>query len=109
MAKPRTDELGKILKGLLSERRAIAEKEKQFIGALNRVLGQMGYRVTPARGAAPAEAAPPRRRRGRRPGRPRGRGPGRPAKRLRRQGSGQPGGTGVRPRRGRPPKIQEGT
>ena len=91
MPEPKSDTLVKLVETLVTEKRAVVEKEKELIEGLNRALAQIGYEVVPkeAAGAGPRS----RRRRRRRRGRPRGGIAGRPAE-----------GGGPR-RRGRPPKA----
>lgn len=69
MPDPRANALMKAVEALLAEKRAVAEKEREFVDGLNRVLTEMGYQVA-QRSAGGASGRPRRRRRGRRPGRP---------------------------------------
>ena len=92
MPEPKGGALVKSVESLLAEKRAVAEKEKELIEGLNRVLTQMGYEVVPMKASAPNGRKG--RRRGRKPGRPRGKRAGRPAK------------AGGPKRRGRPPKVE---
>lgn len=85
MSDPRAGALLSSVARLLSEKKALAAREQEFVEGLNRVLNQMGYEVV--------TVASPRRNRGeKRRGRRRGgrstarRGPGRQAKPARRGG-----------------------
>ncbi len=111
MPEPKTDILVKSVESLLTQKQAVAEKEKGLVDGLNRVLSKMGYQVV-AKRLLPANGR--RRRRGRRgPGRPPGSGArrrGRPPKTMgERSTAGRrgrpPKAAGARKRRGRPPKT----
>jgi hypothetical protein len=41
----------KLVQSVVAEKSAIADRERQLIESLNRVLPQMGYRVVPAEGS----------------------------------------------------------
>ena len=88
MPEPKGGALVKSVESLLAEKRAVAEKEKELIEGLNRVLTQMGYEVVPTKVTAPNGRKG--RRRGRKPGRPRGKRRGRPAKAGGPKRTGQP-------------------
>ena len=64
MAHARTDALVKSVENLLTEKQAVAEREKVLVQALNTVLTKMGYEVVPR---GPAATNGRRRRRRRRP------------------------------------------
>lgn len=77
MVEPKTETLVKAVESLLTEKRAIMEKEQGLIKALNRVLAHLGYEVV---ATTTAPAARRGRRPGRKPGRPRKGAPGQSAK-----------------------------
>lgn len=67
----RLDNLVKNVRVVLGERKRLERVEKKVVGALNKALGKIGYKVVAAKGAAPAKR---RRRRAKRvtgAGRPR--------------------------------------
>lgn len=64
MSQPRAASLIKSVEDLMAEKKAVVEKEKGFIDALNRVLTEMGYTLVPiprrlaaGRSERPREAA----------------------------------------------------
>ncbi len=85
----KTEAIGKAIKSLLHEKRAVEDREKGLVRALNEVLTKIGYHVVQG-----SSRRGPGRRRGRRPGRKPGRPPvkrGRPAgKTVKRRGRGRP-------------------
>ena len=98
MPRFKADALGRLFEMMLGERKATAAREKKLVGALNGLVGKMGYQVVELGGRAPGRKIRRRRRRaGGRRGRPRGRRaavkrgrkPGRPAK-ARAKGRGRP-------------------
>jgi hypothetical protein len=91
VVEPKTDALVKAVEGLVSEKEAVATKEKELVGALNAALEKMGYRVVSVSAGMPGG-----KRRGRPPGSKAKRSPGRPPKNGRRK-----------KRRGRPPKAEQ--
>lgn len=85
----KTEAIAKAIKSLLHEKRAVEDREKGLVRALNEVLTKIGYQVVQG-----SSRRGPGRRRGRRPGRKPGRPPvkrGRPAgKTVRRRRRGRP-------------------
>ena len=89
----KTEAIAKAIKSLLHEKRAVEDREKGLVRALNEVLTKIGYQVVQG-----SSRKGPGRRRGRRPGRKPGRPPVKP---------GRPAGKTVRRRRrGRPRKSR---
>ena len=85
------------VEGLVSEKEALAARDKALVDALNVALGEMSYHVVPVGGETP----------GRKPrGRPPGSGNGR-RKRAKR-GPGRTPKNGRRKRRTRYPKAEQG-
>ena len=95
----KTEAIAKAIKSLVHEKRAVEDREKGLVRALNEVLTKIGYQVVQG-----SSKRGPGRRRGRRPGRK----PGRPPlKRGRLVKRGRPAGKTVRRRRrGRPRKSR---
>jgi len=59
VAEPEENGLVKSVESLLSDKQAIADRERKLVADLNAALGKMGYRVVKAGGAEPKKPGRP--------------------------------------------------